>query len=1128
VNLFVRILSVLVITASVGLISFRLYRYFAPAPAVPTAKASAEAARGIEFPVVGATGAALGVGPVSIPPDMRKVPLSAKPGSNFDFDVIASVRGDGAAMNGNGSHNVSAFPAGTIGIVYHFLDDRNYSFARLGAESASLGRVEGGVERTLAQTSCGIDAGKPHAVSLRRRGMATTLALDGRLAAAAYEEGQSGGDILVAGNADFRDQSFRPLDGSEVSWSDDFMRKPEDSEKSNDDWDCDRKQWRILTVPNPSRSENAFSFNGRGKGTLAAAGKSWWGRYTLKAALRGPEGGRMGLAFALTDQKNGYVFRWSAAKAAGAEGGPAGAHEIVKLEDGRERTLVTAPGGYLPNQWHQVTIHAGTGRADVSIDGRIELTVRDDGIVGGRIGLWADADNPDLVFLFKDQAPISGRVASFTPTAAVIMVNGDSKQLQRPNREEIAYIQYGGVTFDDVAVTPLERVADDFASDRFTLGGWQTLYGAWDGPVKDGGPEADALRAASGGAARALFGSKSWYDYRLAADVTAPADGARVGLVFNYRDESCYDAFILGREGARIVHFPAGRPDAVNPDVRIDAFPWKGRIEVVTDHGHVAAYVKGKLAVQTFDPEPRSGRVGATAENAPGTTFRRVEIDFLPPPPMVLSANAVFDEELTMKTFADTGVADWRLGTQAADNGAAAYYYKAVCHGDTQIEVEVDEKLPTAIPPGQLDTVRRNLFGDRTDLTAAEKSRLDAERERLMEALRGLYTQRKSDGEIPRPNTVERPRGVAALSLAKDIQPTVKDNGYVVRFSVPIRSEHRPAGDPLRDSQTPPMELRLVRDGAPCALTAADGTAAETLLTPMPSALDTVGLRQSGAFIIATVNGRAVGWFRDPAPKTGGQVAFFASGVEVDRSSVRVYNRNLRNNLFSEAPTDWRVGAGQWDISSRWQCDPRWSFMSGWYKGWPRPLERSAPQSTKMAAIWNKRPIDGDFSFECFVGPKMQTQMGSNYQYVRDFNISVCADGQDLTSGYVFSFGAANNAKTALYRKGELVAQSDRCIQKGDLHRKWIHLTVVRNGDTFRFYVLEDPKRPPDLVLEYKDPQPISGPGYCAVWSYRMGLMLSRVRIAADQILPARAPWEWAGADTIFRITGADAAAYDF
>jgi hypothetical protein len=218
------------------------------------------------------------------------------------------------------------------------------------------------------------------------------------------------------------------------------------------------------------------------------------------------------------------------------------------------------------------------------------------------------------------------------------------------------------------------------------------------------------------------------------------------------------------------------------------------------------------------------------------------------------------------------------------------------------------------------------------------------------------------------------------------------------------------------------------------------------------------------------------------APKH--RIGWYAVNAGVANADVDIYTDHLIDYTFNAAPTDWRVGAGIWEVTNRWQCDPRWSFFSG----------RLNPGA---AVLWNKRPLRGDFTIEYYIGNKMDSSRGGKYEYAQDMNITVCADGNDLTSGYSFIFGGFNNTVTCAYRRGERWAVPERdkeiLIDRANLHRKWYHVAITRRGSTMEMRV--DDK----LVLSANDVNPLTG-GYWALWTHDNGIMVARVRVAADEI----------------------------
>ena len=250
-----------------------------------------------------------------------------------------------------------------------------------------------------------------------------------------------------------------------------------------------------------------------------------------------------------------------------------------------------------------------------------------------------------------------------------------------------------------------------------------------------------------------------------------------------------------------------------------------------------------------------------------------------------------------------------------------------------------------------------------------------------------------------------------------------------------------------------------------------------------------LGIRRTGKRLSAFLGDKLICSLPDADPGKGRRLGWYACKAAVTRKEIDLYSNNIINYAFKSAPSDWRPGGGIWEVTNKWQCDPRWSFFSG--------------RSPKAASLWYKRPLRGDFTIEHFVGVKMARERGNPrllYQYAQDLNLSFCADGEDLNAGYSFIFGGHNNTRTSLYRKGVEWDKTSRILinQKG-LHRKWYHIKVARKGRKLDMHV--------DGVLVFSkvDENPLKD-GHFAIWTYNNGIMIGRVRVSAEEIGPRDSP----------------------
>ena len=262
------------------------------------------------------------------------------------------------------------------------------------------------------------------------------------------------------------------------------------------------------------------------------------------------------------------------------------------------------------------------------------------------------------------------------------------------------------------------------------------------------------------------------------------------------------------------------------------------------------------------------------------------------------------------------------------------------------------------------------------------------------------------------------------------------------------------------------LTLELFRRGKP--------VAAETVNAAEPIR---VSLFKQGAFVIGMVNFEPVVKFKDEKPLEGVTAGIGQVGIDVPKENVQVTCPNVHVYTFDKAAADWRAASGAWQVSNRWECDPRWSFFSGKSKG--------------DAVLWSKRMLKGDVTVEFAAGIKMDKERGGRYQYASDINATICADGQDLAAGYSFMYGGWENTATRIMRGNTVAAESKGFLipNRQNIHRRWFYIKIRKRGSKLEYYI--DNK----LVLEYNDTEPLQG-NRLAIWTHNNGLMVAKVRVS--------------------------------
>lgn len=264
------------------------------------------------------------------------------------------------------------------------------------------------------------------------------------------------------------------------------------------------------------------------------------------------------------------------------------------------------------------------------------------------------------------------------------------------------------------------------------------------------------------------------------------------------------------------------------------------------------------------------------------------------------------------------------------------------------------------------------------------------------------------------------------------------------------------------------LAITLGRNGAPIASEAAAVTGEEPLRVGVAG--DTVQVGQGEREVLR---------FVDPRPLRGRTVALL-DAPDGAAELVTVFSEHFRDYVFGASPTDWFAGRGEWGVTTRWPCEPAWTFFGG--TGVENPV------------VWTKHSYDGDIVVEWFGAIQSDNVNRARYTHPSDINTTICGDGRVLRSGYSFILGGWSNTRTAILRNGEVVAETDEVLlpdpnaRNLSAHRGWSRVRMEKLGNRIRVYYEKQ------LVLEYTDPDPLPG-GRVALWSFHNELVAGRVRL---------------------------------
>jgi hypothetical protein len=289
------------------------------------------------------------------------------------------------------------------------------------------------------------------------------------------------------------------------------------------------------------------------------------------------------------------------------------------------------------------------------------------------------------------------------------------------------------------------------------------------------------------------------------------------------------------------------------------------------------------------------------------------------------------------------------------------------------------------------------------------------------------------------------------------------------------------AGDGYRFTLTTGTQgsATLLRAGAPVATESLPNLAAEEVRG--------ISLCRRGPLLVGYLNRQPKVLFRDPQPLAGLLAGWVAPPGVTEPARATFRAENVLSDSFRRAPSDWWIGSGTWQITNRWDCEPRWTFFVGGSKG--------------VACLWNKHEFGPDVTLDFYGAIRFDATKGYEYPYAANINCTIAADGRDLTTGYNLIYGGWDNKYTRLLRGNQVVAETtDRLIPRSSsIHRQWFNLRLQKAGGRVRCWLDGAP------LFDYTDPDPLKG-SHVALWTYHNGITLARVRIAANRIRPGSLP----------------------
>lgn len=926
-------------------------------------------------------------------------------------------------------------------IALNYQDPQRTYLAELGPQGGRFLKVDEGGIRPLGEvteTSKELPVHLPAEVILKRDEWEMSLVVAGRRVAWAYDEDYRGGrlGLAVGAGIHFEEPVYQPLEP--FFFTDDFMR----AEGSEGEWRVLRGRWRSGspregTAADPRLSANPFFYRATPDGSgvvLATVGHWFWDRYAVQAAVHLPTQGAAGLCGFLQDADHYLLFRV-------ADPGPQARAQLLAIVGGQEQLLQEGPWPTSPGEWVALRLEMADEWLEGWIDGQKVCAAENRWWTQGPAGLYlqgavstvarlAAADGPDGEGQFDDVLLESRKEFRAKPPAPLRLA------AESPSRQE-----------GSLWTWVLDRIRSQVAGAEQELPGERAAF--------------------------VVTGSRDWSGYTVQVKVQ-PAEDSPVGLCVNYWDAGHFD-LLRGRPGGGSLWLwewiqitPRGSRVLAHSEGRWRRGAWQTLTVVVTGPVLQAQVNSGPaLAVRAHAELPPgsapAGRIGLYAAD-PATRFRDLVVSF---PELGGTGFPPSDPAVTEQFTAEETMAQWSTREAAWRKGEEGWvWHRGMFPGDAALSFP----LPRCPKGGMLQAI---LGGD------------------------GRNPERGYQLQI-------------RLQPSQTLQSVLQQEGRILAKAGPVAWS---PGDTLTFKRQAGL-LQAQLNGRPLMVYPTAGPAAGpcigfrtrkvpfdrgTLDQPPYGALP---LQKKRSFWHELAN--AVGnillseALEKNAPdlgrvfnQSGYQIDFFeliqpsppkpkkvnaTTDETLEVAELGVQSPHFLDCTFASAPVDWRVGEGIWQVTQRWTCSPQWTFFGG--KDAPRPT------------LWSKTAYFGDTVLECFLAKPMHPETGQDTPV--ELNLSLCADGQSVDSGYSFILAGEGGKVNRILRRGRTVAEGRYRPTNANPHRAWYAVRVEKIGGRLRFTV--DGR---DL-LAYTDPEPLPG-GHVAFWSDAQGLLIARVRLSFER-----------------------------
>ncbi|MFA4986233.1 MAG: hypothetical protein WC712_06595 [Candidatus Brocadiia bacterium] len=207
-------------------------------------------------------------------------------------------------------------------------------------------------------------------------------------------------------------------------------------------------------------------------------------------------------------------------------------------------------------------------------------------------------------------------------------------------------------------------------------------------------------------------------------------------------------------------------------------------------------------------------------------------------------------------------------------------------------------------------------------------------------------------------------------------------------------------------------------------------------------------------------------------------------------NNVLVYSDSIVDETFDNSPSDWMMVYGNWEIGSRWQCTPSYTYLASW--------DRMTSQ------LYSKNRFRGRTFYDILVSPKMYSMRQPMYYPFSWFAVSFPKKTGDFSQGLTAVIGYPAVTDMSLMWNGKVVATQKlpEDTNPRSLHHTWIRMRIAIDRTNVAYNIKFIDERAETAEYDLKCTVPMDdAPRNLAIWNSLTGITVPRVRISSQETL---------------------------